>query len=462
MQTSRTACTFIRQSIHQPALTHSRTHALTHSRTHALTHSRTLPFVTQPSSSTLPPDAHPHRWRALVLLAVAELLGMAVWFSASAVSPRLQELWSLSPSQVGWLMGTVQLGFVVGTAAAALLNLADLLNARAYFAASALLAAGVNAALVVVDGYAAALVLRFLTGVFLAGVYPPAMKMIATWFRSARGLAIGTIVGALTVGKATPYLLRAFPALGWREVVLAASAGAVLSALLVGIAYREGPYPFARRPFAWGLMGQVLRNRPARLAIAGYLGHMWELYAAWTFVSLFFVDFFSLRGAAELGAEARAGVVGFAMIAAGGIGSVLAGRWADRLGRERVAIHAMWISGACALGIGWLLRGPVWLAVAVAVVWGFSVVADSAQFSALVTEVAPEHAVGTALTLQTALGFLLTSFSIAAVPHLRDAGGWPLAFGTLAAGPALGIIAMRRLAALRRPVHIDLTEPSGS
>jgi MFS family permease len=408
--------------------------------------------VTNPPTPPPPaPDAHPHRWRALVLIATAELLGMGVWFSASAASPRLAELWGLTASQAGWLTGVVQLGFVAGTALAALLNLADLVPNRAYFAVSAVLAAGANAALVAADGYGSALVLRFMTGVFLAGVYPPAMKMVATWFRSARGLAIGTVVGALTVGKATPYLLRAFPSLDWREVVLAASAGALGAALLVAVGYREGPFPFARRPFAWGLIGQVARNRPVRLAVYGYLGHMLELYAAWTFVSVFFVDFFAGRGASELAAEGRAGVVGFAMIAAGGAGSVLAGRWADRLGRERITIWAMAVSGICALTIGWLLRAPAWLAVAVAVVWGFSVVADSAQFSALVTELAPEHAVGTALTLQTALGFLLTSLSIAAVPHLRDAGGWPLAFGLLTAGPALGILAMRRLESLRAP-----------
>jgi MFS family permease len=392
-----------------------------------------------------PPDAHPGRWRALALIAVAELLGMGVWFSASAASPRLQALWGLTDGQAGWLTGAVQLGFVAGTAAAALLNLADLLSSRWYFAVSAVLAAAANAGLVAVDGYGAALVLRFMTGVFLAGVYPPAMKMAATWFRSARGLAIGTVVGALTVGKATPYLLRAFPSLGWREVVLASSVGAVTAAVLIAVGYREGPYPFARRPFAWGLIGQVARDRPVRLAIGGYLGHMWELYAAWTFISLFFVDFFAGRGASEAGAEARAGVVGFATIAAGGVGSVLAGRWADRLGRERITIWAMAASGACAVAIGWMLRAPAWLVIPVAVVWGFAVVADSAQFSALVTELAPEHAVGTALTLQTALGFLLTSFSIAAVSPLRALGGWPLAFGVLAVGPALGIAAMRRL-----------------
>jgi MFS family permease len=384
-----------------------------------------------------------------VLIATAELLGMGVWFSASAASPRLQALWGLTEAQAGWLTGVVQLGFVAGTALAAVLNLADLVPSRVYFALSAVLAAAANAALVAADGYGTALALRFLTGVFLAGVYPPAMKMVATWFRSARGLAIGTVVAALTVGKATPYLLRAFPSLGWREVVLAASAGALGAALLVAAGYREGPFPFARRPFAWGLIGDVARDRPVRLAVYGYLGHMLELYAAWTFVSVFFVDFFAARGAPQLAAEGWAGVVGFAMIAAGGAGSVLAGRWADRLGRERITIQAMAVSGACALAMGWLLRAPVWLAVAVAVVWGFSVVADSAQFSALVTELAPEHAVGTALTLQTALGFFLTSLSIAAVPHLRAAGGWPLAFGLLAAGPALGIVAMRRLESLR-------------
>jgi MFS family permease len=224
--------------------------------------------------------------------------------------------------------------------------------------------------------------------------------------------------------------------------VLASSAGAVVAGLLVAAFYRDGPYPFARRRFTWGLIRDVARNRPARLAIAGYLGHMWELYAMWTFASLFFVDVFAAHGRA--GAEARAGIVGFAVIAAGGAGSVLAGAWADRLGRARVTVWAMTASGACALAIGWMQRAPVWMVVAVALVWGFAVVADSAQFSAIVTEVAPEHAVGTALTLQTALGFLLTSVSIAAVPHLRAVGGWPLAFGVLALGPALGIAAMLR------------------
>ena len=389
------------------------------------------------------------RWRILLLLSLAELLGMSLWFTASAVSPQLQVLWDLTAQQAGWLTTVVQLGFVAGTAVAALLNLADVVPARPYFAVSALCAALANALLVVAPGFAPALVLRFLTGFFLAGVYPPAMKMIATWFRSSRGLAIGTIVGALTLGKATPYLLRALGGASLEPVVLAASAGAVAAALLVGWGYREGPFPFARRPFSWRLVGTVVRHRPTRLAIGGYLGHMWELYAAWSFVAIFFFDLFLARGAAELRAGALSGLVGFAVIGMGAVGSVLAGTWADRLGRERITIWAMAISGACALLMGWLLHAPLALAVIVALVWGFSVVADSAQFSAVVTEVAPSHAVGTALTLQTALGFLLTSVTITAVPYLREAGGWPLAFGLLALGPLAGIAAMKRLESIR-------------
>lgn len=385
------------------------------------------------------------RWRMLALLSVAVLLGMSLWFTASAVAPQLSALWGLDAQQGAWLTTIVQLGFVAGTALAALLNLADVFPARPYFAVAALCAALANALVVYAPGFAAALGLRFLSGFFLAGVYPPAMKMIATWFQSGRGLAIGTVVGALTLGKATPYLVRALEGGDFRTVVLTASAGGVAAAALVAVGYRDGPYPFARRPFSWGLVGATLRHRPTRLAIGGYLGHMWELYAMWAFVGVFFSEFFALRGASGERAGALGGLVAFAVIGVGAAGAVLAGKWADRLGRERVTVWAMAASGACALGIGWLLHAPAILVVAVALVWGFTVVADSAQFSAVVTEVAPPHSVGTALTLQTSLGFLLTMVTLSAVPSLRAAGGWPLAFGVLALGPALGIAAMRRL-----------------
>jgi len=385
----------------------------------------------------------------LAFLSLAELLGMSLWFVASAVAPHLEARWALNDVQAGWLTMTVQLGFVAGTAFAAILNLADILPARRYMALSALAGALANASLMVAPGFGAALVGRFLVGFFLAGVYPPAMKMIATWFRSARRMAIRTVVGALTVGKATPYLVSAFHTAGLSFVVLTGSAGAVVAALLVEFGYRDGPFPFERRPFDWKLVGKVLAHRPSRLAIGGYLGHMWELYAMWALVSHFFMTYFTARGAAEPRAAMLSGLVGFGAIAIGGAGAVVAGVWADRWGRERVASAAMLASGAIALVIGWLTFLPPAVLVALALVWGFFVVADSAEFSALVTEVTPRHAVGTGLTLQTSLGFGLTALSIWLTVEVSSRVGWGPAFSMLAVGPALGIWAMARLARVR-------------
>jgi MFS family permease len=383
-------------------------------------------------------------------LALAVLLGMSVWFTAGAVAPRLATLWALGPEAASTLVTAVQLGFVAGTALAAVLNLADTVPARTYFAGSAILAASSNAALLLAPGVEVAVITRFLTGFFLAGVYPPAMKMAATWFLAARGVAIGVIVGALTIGKAVPYLVSALATLDHRIVIGTGTAAALLAAAIVFVGYRDGPHPFARRPFDWALVGTVLGDRRTRLAIFGYLGHMWELYACWAALSIFFADLLATKGYAAADALLLAGLFTFAAIAAGGPGSLLAGVWADRLGRERITIWAMATSGACALVIGWLTAAPTGVVVAVALVWGFAVVADSAQFSALVTEVAPKHAVGTALTLQTSLGFLLTIATISMTIAIAARFGWGIAFSLLAVGPVYGIVQMRALGRSRR------------
>ena len=374
----------------------------------------------------------------LALLSVAELLSMSLWFAASAVAPELAARWELTPSQVGLLSTVVQIGFVAGTALAAILNLADTIPSRFYFAAAALLGAGANVLLLIAPGFEVALVGRFLTGACLAGVYPPAMKMIATWYDSGRGLAIGTIVGALTVGKAGPYLVHALPFATADGVVLSATGAAIAASVMVLAGYRDGPHVFRRAPFSWSLVGEVLRGREYRLALGGYLGHMWELYSYWVWVPAF------LAAATTLSA-AEVNVFTFATFAAGGIGCVVGGRIADRVGYARLTIWAMALSGTCALLTPAVFGGALPILVVVMLIWGASVVADSAQFSTVVTKAVPSHAVGTALTLQTSLGFLLTTVSIQAVPPVVAAVGWRWVFPMLAIGPVVGIMSMRRL-----------------
>ncbi len=387
----------------------------------------------------------------LALVATAELLGMCMWFAGTAVAPALRDAWGLSAGQAGWLTSAVQLGFVGGTLLIAALNLADVVPSARLFAAAATVGAVANALLLAAGGYATALALRALTGFCLAGVYPPAMKMASTWFRSERGLAIGTVVGALTVGKALPYLVEAIGGVSVAPVVLATSVAALLAALLILAGYHDGPYGFPRRPFSWRLVGEVAGERRVRLATAGYLGHMWELYSFWAWVAAFLSASAALRAARGLSVPGPGALrlLAFATIAIGAVGCVWGGRVADRIGRERLVIGALAASGSCAIASSVAFGRSFWVLVPLIWLWGIAVIADSAQFSAVVTEVAPPHAVGTALTLQTSLGFLLTMLSIQMVPPIVAHLGWRFAFPALALGPAFGIAAMRRLRTVR-------------
>jgi MFS family permease len=380
-----------------------------------------------------------------VWLALTTLLSMSTWFSGTAVVQPLRAAWGLSPAQGAWLTIAVQLGFVAGAVGAAITNLLDVVPARAVLVVSAVAAALANAAFGAAHGPASGLPWRFLTGVCLAGVYPTGLKLMATWFREDRGRALGIMVGALTLGSAAPHLVRGLGSFAWRDVVMATSwltlAGAAVGLLLV----HEGPYPFPRARFDPAQAGRVLHDRGVRLACIGYFGHMWELYAMWGWIAVFLGDRLAKTGVAGPGPAA---VWAFAVIAAGFAGSWWAGAWSDRIGRTTSAAIAMVVSGACALAIGPASAGPPWLVLAIALVWGASVVADSAQFSAMVTELAEPAYVGTALTLQLAIGFTLTVATLWLVPLLRDHWGWTAAFALLAPGPLVGIAAMMRLRSL--------------
>ena len=379
----------------------------------------------------------------LLLVAAGQFFGLTLWFSATAAAPALAREFAITGAGVAWLTMAVQAGFVAGTLLSALFNLPDVLNARRLFAAGCLAGAVANAAITLAGTPALIIALRFATGVALACVYPPGLKIAAGWFVDRRGTALGIVVGALTVGSAFPHLLAwATDGVSWRTLMICSSLLATVGAAIVAVSVKDGPYVSASAPFDPQAVSIVLRNREVRLATLGYLGHMWELYAMWTWIPAFAAASILASG----GNPGRQGsLIAFVTIASGAVGCVLAGLGADAVGKARVAGGAMIVSGTCAILSGLTFGGPFVLLLALAVVWGFSVVADSAQFSALVAQFSPRTHVGTALTLQTCAGFLLTMISMRLLPAVAGAAGWKWAFLLLVPGPFLGALAMRRL-----------------
>jgi MFS family permease len=357
----------------------------------------------------------------------------------------LREASHAIPGFQAWLTSAVQAGFVIGTLVSATLSLPDRVDPRLVFAVSAVAGAVVNAAILVLPlGTAADIAARMLTGVALAGVYPVGMKLAAGWADKAdTGLVVGLLVGGLTLGSASPHLVNALGGLDWRLTLSAASAASMLGAGMIAFV-RLGPRHAAASRFDPAAALFLWRDRGTRLACLGYLGHMWELYAMWAWVGAYLAASFALSRGGDP-APGQAALATFAVIGVGAVGCVAAGVVADRIGRVQVTATAMAVSGLCCLLAGPLFGAHPAVIVALCLIWGIAVVADSAQVSASIAELARPGLTGTMLTLQTCLGFALTLVTIHLMPVMIAWAGWGAAFAVLSAGPLLGIIAMLRL-----------------
>lgn len=393
-------------------------------------------------TETTPQSNLTSKARSIGLLCLAEIAGMSLWFVSAAVLPEMTAEAGLSSVRGAALSSAVQIGFVIGALGFAILGLADRFDPRRVFFLSGLVAAAANALLLVTAiGGTEQIVLRVITGAALAGVYPVGMKIAVGWGQKDRGLLVGLLVGALTLGSASPHLFALLGGLDWRVTVGVASLASALGAVLV-LLTQLGPFHSRAPRFDPGVVAQAWTNRRVRLAYAGYLGHMWELYAFWAWCAAIAAASFTLSGHAA--PETAARLTAFLAIALGGLACIPVGALADRIGKARAAQAMMILSGLAGVVAAFSFAGPVWLVASVLVLWGIFIIPDSAQFSALVADAAPPESVGSLMTFQTALGFALTAITVQVTPMLASMIGWPLTLAIMALGPAFGIEAMRR------------------
>lgn len=381
---------------------------------------------------------------ALAGLAASQVAVLSVWFSTAAILPDLSRSGALSPAWQAAFTSAVQLGFAIGAIGSAIIGLADRGDPRRLFMTTAIIAAIANAGLLVVPpGSPWAIVLRLVVGMALAGVYPVGMKIALGWGQKDRGFLVGLLVGALTLGAASPHLAAALGGADWRSTIVVTSLAAFVGAILIR-AVALGPFHAASGRFRFSVVKLAWKDRRIRLTNLGYLGHMWELYALWAWVGIALTASLSWQWDEEQAAlGGRLGA--FAVIGIGSVGCLFGGWAADRIGKIEVATISMVISGSCAVAVALGFGGPVWMVMSIALVWGFFVIADSAQFSATIADFSLPNEVGTLLSFQTGMGFMLTVFTVQGLPVAVNLWGWPAALALLALGPVIGSAAMIRL-----------------
>lgn len=390
--------------------------------------------------------------RSVAILVAAQVAGMGLWFVSAAILGDIlieaQLQGELVPTGMQALMSTmVQAGFVVGAVLSAIFGLADRVDPRRFFAVSAIFAAGANLCLLWIPATGwGAVFLRFLTGFALAGVYPVGLKLAAGWGERDRGLLVGLLVAALTLGSAMPHLFAFLGGADWKLTLVISSVVAAVGG--VSILFTDiGPYHTKAAAFNPNVIYEIWHNRPIRGAFLGYLGHMWEVYAMWAW----------LGAAVTAGLTARMGLdmlppplvseiklLVFSVIAVGAAGCVFGGWFADRLGKANIAVWAMVISLGAGVATAFSLGGPLWLTGILALIWGLSVIPDSPQFSAIIADNAKPEATGSLLSFQTASGFLLTVLTVQGTPFVAEFIGWQMTFLLIGLGPLFGIISMLR------------------
>jgi len=382
--------------------------------------------------------------RALVLVSTAVLLASSTWFSGTAAAPDLIHSWRLNSTESAWLTISVQLGFITGTFLYAFFNLADVFNPRRVFFVSALLGAAFNGAFAFLSqGIPAALLFRALTGVTLAGIYPVGMKLVASWFRSHLGWRLGVLVGALTLGTAFPYLIQTVGSqFSWRTLAGTASILALGGGCLVLMALSDGPFLKDRAPFDTRMLWRVFAHLPFRKTAFGYFGHMWELYAFWSMIIFYLGTRFQSD---DPSASRGLSLLAFLIIGTGSLGCILGGWVSRRIGEKKVAKFSLMVSCILCFTSGILYELNPGLLVAVLLIWGFFVVSDSPQFSALAVRYCPPQYTGTALTVQNGFGFIITVISIQLTPWMADILGWKWALTFLGLGPLIGLYFIQQL-----------------